>query len=82
MSILEIAIIAVIALAVILALRRIVKMRRSGCSCGCSGCCAECGGACGMTRRREEGLKLVDNMSAVFSVRFKKRTSVQMSFFC
>ncbi|MBR0041164.1 MAG: FeoB-associated Cys-rich membrane protein [Oscillospiraceae bacterium] len=53
----EIAIIAVIALAVVLALRRIVRMRGSGCSCGCSGCCAECGGACGMKRRREDRSK-------------------------
>lgn len=57
MSIIEIAIVAVIAAAVFCALRRIVRMRRSGCSCGCSGCCAACGGECGMTRGKEDGSK-------------------------
>ncbi len=46
MSVLEIAITAGIVLAVFFALRRIVRMRRNGCSCGC----AECGGACGCKR--------------------------------
>ena len=42
MSFLEIAIIALIALAVFFALRRVIKMRKSGCSC----CCAECSRSC------------------------------------
>ena len=54
MSIYEILIITVLAVAVIFALRRIIKMRKSGCSCGCSGCCAACGGGCGMARKNEE----------------------------
>ena len=57
MSILEIAIAAVIAAAVFFALRRIVRMRKSGCSCGCSGCCASCGGGCGVSRKKEDRSK-------------------------
>ncbi len=45
MSIIEIAIIAVLTLAVFFALRRMIKMRRGGCSCGCSSC-ADCGRSC------------------------------------
>ena len=47
MSIIEIAIAAVLFAAVLLALRRIVRMRKRGCSC----CCAECGRECGMSQR-------------------------------
>ena len=47
MSIIEIAIAAVLFAAVLLALRRIVRMRKKGCSC----CCAECGGCCGVSRK-------------------------------
>ena len=54
MSIIEIAIVAVIGAAVFFALRRIVKMRKSGCSCGCSGSCTSCGRACEMSRKKEE----------------------------
>ena len=50
MSIIEIAIVAVLFAAVFLALRRIFRMRKRGCSCGC----AECGGCCEMSRRKEE----------------------------
>ena len=50
MNIIEIAIIAVIAVIVFFALRHIFKMRKSGCSC----CCAACGGECGMSRKKEE----------------------------
>ena len=43
MSIVEIAIIAVLAAAVFFAVRRIVKMKKSGgCSCGCAGCSKAC----------------------------------------
>ena len=56
MSVLEIAIIAVIALAVFFALRTVVRMRKSGgCSCGCSGCsgcCASCGMSCEAARKK------------------------------
>ena len=54
MSLLEIAIVAVIALAVFFALRRVIRMRKNGCSCGCSGCCgscAACGGSCEKARK-------------------------------
>ena len=51
MSIIEIVIAAVIAAAVFFALRRIVKMKKGGCSCGRSGCCASCSGGCGMSRK-------------------------------
>ena len=47
MSIIEIAIIAVIAAAVFFALRRIAKMRKSGC------CCATCSGECQMSCKKE-----------------------------
>ena len=47
MSIIEIAIIAVIAIAGFFALRRIIRMRGSGCSCGCAECGRECGKRCG-----------------------------------
>ena len=50
MSIIEIAIVAVLFASVLLALRRIFKMRKRGCSC----CCAECGGCCETSRRKEE----------------------------
>ena len=53
MSIIEIAIVAVLFAFVFLALRRIVRMRKRGCSCGC----AECGGCCGMSQRKEERSK-------------------------
>ena len=50
MSIVEIAIIAVLAAAVFFAVRRIVKMKKSGgCSCGCAGCSK----ACAMARGKE-----------------------------
>ena len=48
MNIVEIVIVAVIALAVFFALRRVFRMRRGGCSC----CCAECGRACETARRK------------------------------
>ena len=56
MSFLEIVITVLIALSVFFALRRIVRMRKSGCSCGCSGCsgcCAACGGGCETARKKE-----------------------------
>ena len=55
MSILDFLIIAVIAVAVFFAVRRIIRMRKSGgCSCGaagggCSGCCAACSAECSKT---------------------------------
>ena len=56
MSILEIVIIAVLAVAVFFALRRIVKTRKSGgCSCGCAGCSK----ACPMAREKEDQSKTV-----------------------
>ena len=43
MSLLEIALTAAIALAVLLALRRVFRLRKSGgCSCGCADCSAAC----------------------------------------
>ena len=48
MNIIEIAIIAVIAVAVFFALRHTIKMQKSGCSC----CCAECNRACGTAHRK------------------------------
>ena len=59
MTMIEIAIVAVIAVAVFFALRRIVIMRRSGCSCGCSGCCADCGGGCGTACRKDVRSKAI-----------------------
>ena len=51
MNAVDIVLLAVLAIAVAFALRRIVKMRKSGCSCcssgcGCTGNCASCGAAC------------------------------------
>ncbi len=42
MSLTDIAILVVIAAAVFFALRRIIRMRKSGCSCGCGKCDASC----------------------------------------
>ena len=53
MNAIDILLIVILAFAVILALRRVHKMRRSGCSCcsegdpgGCTGSCASCGASC------------------------------------
>ena len=48
MNMIEVLLIAVIALAVFFALRHIFKKRKTGCSC----CCAECGRACETARRK------------------------------
>ncbi|MBQ3372107.1 MAG: FeoB-associated Cys-rich membrane protein [Oscillospiraceae bacterium] len=48
MNMVEIAIIAGLAVAVFFALRHMIKMRKSGCSCGCSGC----NGACEKARKK------------------------------
>jgi hypothetical protein len=47
----DLVILAVLAIVVVFALRRIVKMRKNGCSCcssgcGCTGNCASCGMGC------------------------------------
>lgn len=51
MNAIDIVLLAVLAIAVAFALRRIVKMRKSGCSCCssggcCTGNCASCGASC------------------------------------
>ena len=38
----DILLIVILAAAVALALRRVVKNRRKGCSCGCEGCSGSC----------------------------------------
>ena len=48
MSLIEIALIAVIAIAVFFAVRRIIRMKKNGCSCGCS----ECNRACAASKRK------------------------------
>lgn len=53
MSLIEIALIAVISLAVFFALRNILIKRKGGCSCGC----AECGSVCGKSCRNENPRK-------------------------
>lgn len=58
MNIIEIAIIAVIAVIVFYALRHIFKMRKSGCSC----CCAACGGGCGMSQKKKSDQNSPYNM--------------------
>ncbi len=42
MRILDIVLLGLIALAVFFALRRIIKKRKSGCSCGCAACSRSC----------------------------------------
>lgn len=51
MNLVEILIIAVLAVAVFFALRRMIRMRKSGgCGCGCG--CADCDKACTAARRK------------------------------
>ena len=51
MNLVEILIIAVLAVAVFFALRRMIRMRKSGgCGCGCG--CADCEKACTAARRK------------------------------
>lgn len=49
MNLVEILIIAVLAVAVFFALRRMIRMRKSG-GCGCG--CADCDNACTAARRK------------------------------
>ena len=49
MNLVEILIIAVLAVAVFFALRRMIRMRKS-CGCGCG--CADCEKACTAARRK------------------------------
>ena len=59
MGVLDFLIIAVVAVAVFLAVRRIVRLRKNGaCPCGtagsgCSGCCAACSAECSKACRTE-----------------------------
>ena len=49
MNLVEILIIAILAVAVFFALRRMIRMRKSG-GCGCG--CADCDKACSAARRK------------------------------
>ena len=51
MNLVEILIIAVLAVAVFFALRRMIRMRKSG-GCGCG--CADCDKACTAARRKKK----------------------------
>ena len=53
MNMIELVIIAVIALAVFFALRHIVRMRKCGCSCGCSGCSMACEKAAAQCKKEQ-----------------------------
>ena len=42
MNIWDILILAIVVLLAVMAVRRLVKNRKSGCSCGCAGCTKDC----------------------------------------